>query len=139
MAGKGTLDRRRRRALEALLTAPSVAAAAKLSGIAERTLFRYLSDAGFRSEYRRHRTVALGQATALLSTFAGGAVARLLRLANSDDPAVAGPALRAVLAFAFQAAALDDVEARVSELEARLVRRDDATAPLAVVPRRRLA
>jgi hypothetical protein len=139
MARSGTLDRRHRRALEALLRAPTVTAAAAASGIGRRTLFRYLADPAFRAAYRSERTVAIGQATALLAAFSGGVVARLLRQADSADPAVSQPALRTLLAFAFHAAASADVEERVSELEARLVRRDDAAAPLHVVPKRRLA
>jgi hypothetical protein len=129
-----TLDRRQRLALEALMVSTSVVAASKGCGVSTRSIFRYLQDPKFKAACRARRNAALTQAQTLLLNYAGGAVGKLLKLADSEDPAVSGPALRCVLTFAFGAAASADVHDRLADLEQRLASRD--VSPLRAVPRR---
>jgi hypothetical protein len=62
-ANSGLLRPNQRRALAALLAAPTLAEAAARAGVGERTLRRWLRDAAFRAELHRAQDEAMAQAT----------------------------------------------------------------------------
>lgn len=103
----------------ALLTEPSIAAAASKAGVGERTLHRWLRQADFANEYRRSRREAFAQAIGLTQRSSAGAVAVLLRIMH-DPKATWSSRVNAashILRFARESIELDDLVARIDALE----------------------
>ncbi|MEW5784801.1 MAG: hypothetical protein AB1767_06990 [Bacillota bacterium] len=116
------MTRKREQAITALLVQPTVQEAARVAGLGERTLWRWLQDPSFQEIYRQARREAVGQAVAQLQRVSGEAV-RALRLTinDQDTPASARvSAARAILELAIKAVELEDLEARLQALEKRL-------------------
>jgi hypothetical protein len=108
------------RAILALLEAPSVAAAARESGIGERTIHRWLhDDPDFQNELREKRRQRLDQAATRLQSTAGQAVQAIVELLASKDHIEPGRAalVRTALDFAFRAGAYIDIAERLDNLE----------------------
>ena len=106
-------------AILALLTNPGVEHAARAVKITPRTLYRWLSESPFDKAYRKARRKAFGQGTARLQQASGAAVSSILKI-MLDQHAPASTKLRAadmVLSHAAKAIEIEDIEARVSELE----------------------
>ncbi|RMH31059.1 MAG: hypothetical protein D6692_00860 [Planctomycetota bacterium] len=110
------------RAIVAMLSEPSIAAAAKKVGIGERTLHRWLREEPFAGEYRRARREAFGQAIALTQRSAAAAVATLLRVMHDPKATWSSRVAAAthVLKFARESIELDDLASRIDGLETRL-------------------
>jgi len=110
-----------RKALEALLSSASVATAADRAGVSERSLWRWLAEPGFKAalveaqrELRQAVSIALRSAALVaVETLTGVAVD------GSAPPGARVSAARTLLELAYRDVA-DDLEARLSELEARL-------------------
>jgi len=103
----------------ALLTNQGVDNAARAVGIAPRTLYRWLNEPLFDKAYRKARRNAYGQGTARLQQASGAAVSSILKI-MLDPHAAASTKLRAaelVLTHGAKAIEIEDIEARVSELE----------------------
>jgi len=111
--------RQRERAVEALLSQPTIEKAAREVGIGERTLLRWLADPAFQEAYRKAKRELLGAATARLRAACGRAVEVLDAIANAPDkPSGARvTAARAILELALRAHELEDLEQRLSRLE----------------------
>lgn len=108
------------RALLALLEAPSVAAAARQSGIGERTIHRWLhEDFDFQDEFREKRRQRLDHAATRLQSTAGQAVQAIVDLLASKDPIEPGRAalVRTALDFAFRAGSYIDLAERLEMVE----------------------
>ena len=106
-------------AILALLTTPNVEQAARAVKIGPRTLYRWQQELEFDKAYRKARRDAFGQGTARLQQASGAAVSSILKI-MVDPHAPASTKLRAadlVLTHGAKAIELEDVEARVSELE----------------------
>jgi hypothetical protein len=104
----------------ALLEAPSVAAAARQSGIGVRTLYRWLNeDLDFQDELRETRARSLDHAATRLQSTAQQAVQTLVDLLASKDQPEPGRAalVRTALDFAFRAGAYSDLAERIDLLE----------------------
>lgn len=115
------LNTNQQRALVALLEAPSVAAAARSTGIGERTLHRWLhEDPEFQTALRRTREHHLTHAATRLQSTAQQAVQALVELLASKDRIEPGRAalIRTALDFAFRAGSYTDLAERLEELEA---------------------
>lgn len=106
-------------AILALLREPSIAAAAKSSGVGERTLHRWMRREDFMTAYRNARREAFAQAIGLTQRSAAAAVATLLRIMH--DPKVTWAARVAasnsILKFARESIELDDLAERIVRLE----------------------
>lgn len=116
-------EAKRERAVIALLSAKSIADAAKRSRIPRRTLERWLAeDEPFQAMYARARREMMRQATAALARSAGSAVAVLTRLmrSKSTPASVRARAARGVLEVALRAVEIEDVIARLDRIEARV-------------------
>ena len=120
MIGHGTKFKRKlEEAVAAMLTQRNVEEAARSVGISTATLMRWQKEPEFQAAYRQARREAFGQATARLQQASGAAVATLLKI-MVDVNAPHSTRVRAadcVLDRAGKAIEIEDIEARVSELE----------------------
>lgn len=119
MAGHGEKkSRKREAAIAALLSEPTLEAAAQKAGIAPRTLRYWLDDPGFLREFRDARRAVVEGALARLQQAAGEAVDTLRRNLTCGE---AGPEIRAALGIldqATKAIQLTDLVAQLEELRA---------------------
>lgn len=120
MAGHGEkLGRKQEEAIAALLSQRNIEEAARAAGVGTRTLIRWLKLPEFRREYRKARREAVHQSVARLQQATGAAASVVLKL-MTDPNVPAAVKLRAaecVFDRAFKGVELEDIEARVSELE----------------------
>jgi hypothetical protein len=120
MAGHGTkLGRKREDAIAGLLSQRNVDEAARAAGVGARTLWRWLQDPEFQAAYRKARRDAFGQCIVRLQQASGAAVAAVLKIlvAPTTPPSTRLRAAEIVLARSARAIELEDVEARMYELE----------------------
>jgi len=123
------------RAIVALLTNRSVEDAARNVKVAPRTLYRWLLEPQFDKAYRKARRSVFGQGAARLQQASSAAVSSVLKI-MVDQQTSASTRLRAadlVLTHGAKAIEIDDIEARVAELEraaeaARALKDDEVTA-----------
>jgi DNA-binding MurR/RpiR family transcriptional regulator len=104
-------------ALVALLSNPSVKEAAAACNLSERTLFRFLSDDGFKSEYRDARRAIVETAIAAMQNGASEAVARLRELQYSENPAAAVRSAQIIYESAIKGVEVLDLAERLEVLE----------------------
>jgi len=111
--------RRHETALAALLSEPTLEAAAKKVGVSISTLSRWMTIPEFAEKHRAARRDSVSAATTALQRHAAGAVATLAAVMDNPEapPAVRVSAARSVLDLAYRAAELDDVLARLAALE----------------------
>jgi hypothetical protein len=111
---------RQEKAIAALINETTVPRAATAAGVGQRTLHRWLREPAFAAEYRRCRREAFSQAIALTQRYASLAVTTLAKV--MDDPAAPHTAkvsaASAMLKFGREGIEMDDLAARVEELEA---------------------
>jgi hypothetical protein len=110
------------RAIIALLSGPTLRAAASSAGISETTLWRWLREPNFRAAYRRARREALERATSRLAALVETAVEALGEIVadRTVSPHVRVSAASRIVEFALKAAEIEDVQARLEKLEAAL-------------------
>ena len=106
-------------AIIALLSNRGVEDAARAVKITPRTLYRWLNEPEFDKAYRKARRAAFGQATARLQQMSGAAVATLgkMMVDQTVPPSTRVRAAEVIINNAARAIELEDVEARVGELE----------------------
>ena len=117
---KPDLTQAQQRALPALLTARSVAGAARQSGVSERSLHRWLrEDRDFQMKLRQLREDALGQASSHLQQGTSDASAVLYELIQADQLIESGrnTLIRSALDLAFRSASCSDLAERIAKLE----------------------
>jgi hypothetical protein len=120
MTGHGEkFGRKKESAIGALLTCASLPAAAVSCGISESTLRRWLQNETFAQRFRRERARMLETTVNLLRQKSVAAVETLSGIAESkESPAsVRVSAARAVIELAIRGAELQDLEARIDDLE----------------------
>lgn len=76
------------KALNALLNSPSIREASKQSGLSEETIYRYLKDAEFKTEYQAARRRIFEQNIFKLQSLHDEAVETLQRNLNCENPSV---------------------------------------------------
>ena len=111
--------RKQEKAIAALLTHRSLEDAARATGIATKTLLRWLKNREFDEAYRQVRRAAFTQSLARLQQASGAAVSTLLKI-MVDPTAPASTRVRAadsVLDHGARAMEIEDIEVRVAELE----------------------
>lgn len=119
---KSELNTNQRKALAALLAEPTVTAAAARAGLAERTLYYYLSDETFKRELRQRQDAILASVTSALVGLSGEAV-QVLRAVLSDPKATASVKVRAALGWlkhTRDSVELDVLADRVAALEEKI-------------------
>ena len=120
MMGPGSkFTRKMEEAIAALLTQRNVEEAAHAAGIGTQTLLRWLKKPEFQMAYREARRAAFSQSLARLQQASSAAATTFLKL--MVDPNVpAAVRLRAsdgVFTHAAKAIQIEDIEARLSDLE----------------------
>jgi hypothetical protein len=120
MTGHGAkFGRKKEEAIVALLTQRNLEEAARSIGIDPKTLLRWMKEPEFDNAYREARRMAYGQSIARLQQAASAASSTLLKI-MIDPSSPASCRLRAadsVLSHAAKAIEIEDIEARLSELE----------------------
>jgi len=102
-----------------LLTQRNIEEAAKAVGIAPNTLLKWMKDPEFDAAYREARRLAFRQSIARLQQASSAAVSTLLKV-MVDPNSPASTRVRAadsVLDHSAKAIEIEDIEARVAELE----------------------
>jgi transposase-like protein len=120
MAGHGEkLGRKQEEVIAALLTQRNVEEAARAAGVGTRTLLRWMKLPEFDKAYREARRTAFGQAVARLQQGTAAAATTLLKtMIEPGTPAsVRVRAAEAVFNHAAKAIEIEDIEARLAELE----------------------
>lgn len=114
-----TGNKRRERLAVLLAGGRSVRAAARISGVAERTAYRwYTEDAEFQKRVAELRTKMTKRGVDVLSGAMVRAAAKLRKLVTSSDERVALSACRAVLELRTKLHESEDHERRLRALEA---------------------
>src|SRR5215467_5635864 len=120
MRGHGAkFGRKKEAAIAALLTHRNTEEAARAISVGQATLLRWIKDLEFDAAYREARRLAFGQSVARLQQASSDAVSTLLKI-MVDPNAPASTRVRAadsVMSHAAKAIEIEDIEARVSELE----------------------
>ena len=120
MRGHGTkFTRKMEAAVAALLTQRNQEEAARSVGIGTATLLRWQKLPEFQDAYRQARRQAVSQSVARLQQASSAAVSTLLKvMVDASTPASTKVrAADSVLAHSARALELEDIEARVAELE----------------------
>jgi hypothetical protein len=106
-------------AVLALLASRNVEEAAKSAGVTPRTLYRWMKEPAFDSAYRAAKREAYGQAIARLHQMTSAAVTTLgkVMVDPATPPATKVRAADSILSHTAKAIEIEDIEARVSELE----------------------
>ena len=128
MKGHGSkFDRKKEDAIAALLTQRNTEDAARASGIGISTLLRWMREPEFDAAYRQARRATYTQAVARLQQASTAAVSTLLKtmVDPATPPATRVRSAESVLSHAAKAIELEDIEARLAELE-RLVEEKQA-------------
>ena len=120
MLGHGAkFGHKKEQAIAALLSHISVEAAARAVGISANTLLRWIKEPEFDAAYREARRTASCQSNARLQNALGAAVTTLLKIMLDPNvsPGIRLRAAEVVLERGGQALKMEDIEARVAELE----------------------
>jgi AcrR family transcriptional regulator len=110
-------ERNREKILIALIETSSVREAAKKSGIGEATIYRYLQDKEFLSEYRNARRQTVESAIAQIQNAASEAVERLKELQYCENPAVAARCAQIIFENSVKGLETTDILERLETLE----------------------
>ena len=118
-APSGKFGRKKEEAIAALLTQRNIEEAAKAAGIGANTLLRWMKVPEFQAAYREARRAAYSQAVAKLQQGTTAAATTLLKvmLDQSTPASVKVRAAECVMTHSAKAIEIEDIEARVSELE----------------------
>ena len=120
MKGLGeNLTRKQEEALVALLSEPTVSAAAEKIGVNEVTLWRWLKLPDFRNAYRAARREAVEKSIAQLQQSSWAASTTLIRLLASGSDSVRLRAATTILDQANKGVETLDFEERLAALEAK--------------------
>ena len=120
MAGHGEkFTRKKEEAIAALLTQRTIEDAARTAGISTRALMRWLKIPEFQTAYRDARRDVFSQTIARLQQASGAAVSTLLKIMvdPKPPPSTRVRAADTVLNHTKHAIEIEDIEARVAELE----------------------
>ncbi len=105
------------KALTALLNSPSIREASKQSGLSEETIYRFLKEKDFLSEYRNARRATVENAITQIQTATSEAVETLKKNLHCENPAVEIRAAQIILDNAIKGVELVDVMERLEILE----------------------
>lgn len=110
---------KKQQAMHALLSYPTIRDASKACGIAERTIYGYLSEPDFKAEYDAQRRKLVEAACGALQGRIGTAVDTIAELMDcpSVPPQVKLGAARAILEFGIKTVEILDIMPRLEALE----------------------
>lgn len=112
-------DRKDELILAALLSHPTVKAAAAASGISETQIFARLRTPAFKEKYDRARHELLAQSTAFIQAITGEALEKMRQIMNDPDaaPQVQLNAASAIASNALKMTEQADILAQLAELK----------------------
>jgi hypothetical protein len=120
MTGHGAkFARKMEQAIAALLARPSIEDAARVAGVGEKTIRRWMQEPQFNARYLQARSASVRQSIARIQQATGAAGGTILRL-MTDPNVPAAVRLRAaecVFSLAVKGIELEDIEVRLTELE----------------------
>ena len=120
MRGRGAkFGRKKEAAIAALLTHRNTEEAARAISVVQATLLRWMKDSEFDAAYREARQLAFRQSVARLQQASSAGVSTLLNImvdANAPE-STRVRAADSVISYAAKAIEIEDIDARVSELE----------------------
>ena len=111
------INRKQDAAIGALLSQPTISAAARSVGLGEATLRRWLKEPDFLGAYRATRRDALEHCVALLQKTGSAAVEALQQSLQATSEGVRLRAACAILDYSMKGAELLDLETRIAVLE----------------------
>lgn len=111
------LSRKQEKVLIDLLNGLSITNAAKLNGISETTIYKWLNDESFKREYRRLRRESVEESLSILQQTAKEAAETLRRNLNCGKPEVETRTAQIVIDNAVKAVELTDIVERLEILE----------------------
>lgn len=118
------LSRKQEAAIVALLAKGTVRDAAKDANVSEATLWRWMQQEAFREAYRAARRESMATAITALQAVAHEAVDALQRNLTCGEPKTEVAAARVVLAASFKSYEVQDIEARLEEVEGAVERQE---------------
>lgn len=108
---------KKEKVLIALLATSSVREAAKTSGVCEATVYNYLKDEKFLTDYRNARRMSVESAIANMQHAANEAVERLKELQYCENPAVAARCAQIIFDASVKGLETVDIIERLEKLE----------------------
>lgn len=114
------LTSRQKRTLTALLTSENIGQACELAGISRTTLARWLKDPLFMKELTKAEGESIKQASRELIAGQAEALATIREVMTSGQPATRLKAANDWLALLFKYREVDQLEERITALEARI-------------------
>jgi hypothetical protein len=119
--------RLKEQAISALMTSPTIEAAADQVEVDKSTLYRWLDRDDFQRDYKRARREALTRSIARLQKASTEAVETLQEVMNDTDAkdSTRVRAAEKVMKFAIEAAEIEDMQERLDALEDVLISRGD--------------
>jgi hypothetical protein len=116
---KGKFGRKKKEAIVALVSQRSIEDAARACNVPARTLYRWLKEHEFDAAYRAARRQAYGQSISRLQQGSTAAATTLLKVMVdlATPPSTRVRAAEAVLNHAAKAIEIEDLDARLRELE----------------------
>ena len=117
---KPVLTPRQKTVLPIMAAVPTVAKAARISGVTERTLYRWMQDEAFREELARLRQEFAGLARQALQGMMLQGLSVLADSMDDSDKALRFRAARSALSFALQSAEIDKLREEVRDLSEAL-------------------
>lgn len=121
-AMENQLTAQQEQAIAALLTEPTVTKVAAVVGVSDRTVHRWLDDPAFSAAYRHARKQVFQQAMSLTQKYVPYAVQALAKvMSDAGAPHSAKvSAASALLKFSREAIEIDDLQARLEDLEQKI-------------------
>ena len=116
---EGKFGRKKEEAIVALLSQRSVDDAARSANVNPRTLYRWMKEPEFDAAYRAAKRAAFGQSIARLHHLSSAAVSTLgkIMLDSATPPATRVRAADSILDHTAKAIEIEDIDARVKQLE----------------------
>jgi hypothetical protein len=111
------LTRKQREAIPHLIGARSLEEGRRKAGVSKNTLYTWLKDEKFKAELDRLREEVISDALDRLKRSIADAVEGLTKLMSAKEKNIKIRACERVLEFFFRAKELEEIEARLSELE----------------------
>lgn len=122
-----TITPKKEKVLAALLSNNTMTEAAEVAGVSRKTIYNYLNDdKEFKQKYEEGLTHLVSDTTLMFKKSFALCVKRLQHTVTSDlvQPAVQVQACRAILDYGLKLVEIDEIDARLQELE-RLYRKDN--------------
>jgi len=112
-----SLTRKQREAIPHLIGARSLEAGRKKAKLSKSTLYKWLQDETFKADLDRQREAIISEALDRLKASIGKAVEVLTGLMDAPEKNIKIRACERVLEFFLKAKEIEEIEARLSELE----------------------